>query len=57
MTNLKQTTISFEDFQTLDKQNINIRAKQFEKFVKWYLSNDPVWRLKIKKSGCGTNIQ
>tara|TARA_A100001011_G_C14313437_1_gene846750 strand:- start:115 stop:2670 length:2556 start_codon:yes stop_codon:yes gene_type:complete len=50
MTNLKQTIISFEDFfQTLDRQNINIRAKQFEKFVKWYLSNDPVWKLKIKQ--------
>jgi len=40
---------NFDKFiNTFDPSN-NAKGKQFEKFCKWFLENDPVWKSQVKK--------
>jgi len=34
---------AFDEFYSSLDSDPGIRGKQFKKFVKWFLKNDPVW--------------
>ena len=40
---------TFDEFYSSLDSDPSIRGKQFEKFVKWFLKNDPVWASKVKE--------
>ncbi len=39
---------TFDEFYSSLDSDPRIRGKQFEKFVKWFLKNDPVWASQVK---------
>ena len=39
---------TFDEFYSSLDSDPGIRGKQFEKFVKWFLKNDPVWASQVK---------
>ena len=40
---------TFEEFYISLDPDSGIRGKQFEKFVKWFLKTDPVWKSQVKE--------
>ena len=39
---------TFDEFYSSLDSDPRIRGKQFEKFIKWFLKNDPVWASQVK---------
>jgi predicted helicase len=39
---------SFAEFVSTFDGDINRRGKQFERFVKWFLKNDPEWTTQVQ---------
>ncbi|ABM69340.1 DEAD/DEAH box helicase [Prochlorococcus marinus] len=39
---------TFDEFYSSLDSDPRIRGKQFEKFIKWFLKNDPVWESQVK---------
>ena len=40
---------TFDEFYISLDPDSGIRGKQFEKFVKWFLKTDPVWKSQVKE--------
>ena len=40
---------SFKDFLSTFSSNTDEKGKQFERFVKWFLVNDPTWKTQVEK--------
>ena len=40
---------TFDEFYISLDPNSGVRGKQFEKFVKWFLKTDPVWKSQVKE--------
>ena len=40
---------TFDEFYKSLDPDSGVRGKQFEKFVKWFLKTDPVWKSQVKE--------